>query len=52
VWDYRGVTLGNVAYQILSNIILENIKSYIEKTTGDYQIGFRAGRSVIYNIFH
>jgi hypothetical protein len=30
---------------------LEKIKPYIEKITGDYQNGFRDGRSVIESIF-
>jgi hypothetical protein len=30
---------------------LGKIKSYIEKTKGDYQNGFRDGRSVIDNTF-
>jgi len=34
----------------LSNIILGKIKPYIEKVIGDYQNGFRDGRSVIDNI--
>ena len=38
-------------YKILANVILEKIKPYIEKITGDYQNGFRDGRSVIDNIF-
>jgi hypothetical protein len=33
------------------NIILEKIKPFIEKITGDYQIGFRDLRSLIENIF-
>ena len=33
------------------NIILEKIKPYTEKITGDSQNGFRDGRSVIDNIF-
>ena len=51
--NYRGIALGNAAYKILSNIhvVLEKIKPYIEKNTGDYQNGFRDGRSVIDNIF-
>jgi hypothetical protein len=36
---------------MLSNIILEKIKPYIEEITGEYQNGFRDGRSVIDNIF-
>jgi len=35
----------------LANIILEKIKSCVEKITRDYQNGFRDGRSVIDNIF-
>jgi hypothetical protein len=31
------------------DIILEKIKPHIEKITGDYQHGFRDGRSVIKN---
>jgi len=42
--------VGNAAYKILSNIILGKIKPYIEKVMGDYQNGFRDGRSVIDNI--
>jgi len=49
--NYRGIALGNTAYKILSNIILEKIKPYIEKNMGDYQNGFRDGRSKIDNIF-
>jgi hypothetical protein len=49
--NYRGIALGNAAYKILSNIILEKIKPYIEKVMRDYQNGFRGGRSVTDNIF-
>jgi len=49
--NYRGITLRNAAFKILSNIILGKIKSYIEKVVGDYQNGFRHGRAVIGNIF-
>jgi len=49
--NYRGIALGNAAYKTLSNIILGKIKPYIEKVMGDYQNGFRDGRSVIDNIF-
>ena len=34
-----------------NQVQLEKIKPYIEKNTGDYQNGFRDGRSVINNIF-
>jgi hypothetical protein len=36
--NYRGIALGNAAYNILSNIILEKIKPYIENIKGDYQM--------------
>ena len=49
--NYRGIALGNAAYNILSNIILGKIKPYVEKVMGDYQNGFRHGKSVIDNIF-
>ena len=48
--NYGGIALRNAAYKILVNIILEKIKPYIEKIIGDYQNGFREGRSVIDNI--
>ena len=50
--NYRGIALGNAAYEILSNVILEKIKPYIEEITGDYQNGLRDGRSIIDNILH
>jgi hypothetical protein len=43
--------MGNAAYKILSNIILGKIKPYVGKVMGDYQNGFRDGRSEIENIF-
>ena len=49
--NYRGIAMGNAAYKIVASIILGKIKPYIEKITGDYQNGFRYGRSVIDNIF-
>jgi len=49
--NYRGIALRNAAYKILLNIILGKIKPYIEKVVGDYQNGFRDGRSVTDNMF-
>ena len=43
--------MGKGAYKILANIILGNIKPYIEKIAGDYRNGFRDGSSVTDNIF-
>jgi hypothetical protein len=36
----RGITLGNAAYKILVNIIVEKFKPYIEKITRVNQNGF------------
>jgi len=48
--NYRGIALGNAAYKILANIVLEKIKPYIEKIISNYQNGFRDGRAVTDNI--
>jgi len=44
--NYREIALGNAAYKILTNIILEKIKPYTKKITRNYQDGFNDGRSV------
>ena len=49
--NYSGIALGKAAYKILSNIILGKIKPYMKKVMGNYQNGFRDGRSEIDNIF-
>ena len=49
--NYRGTALKDAAYKILLNITSGKIKPYIGKVMGDYQNGFRDGRSVIDNIF-
>ncbi|VVC39091.1 Reverse transcriptase domain [Cinara cedri] len=49
--NYRSISLLNVTYKILSNCILSRIKDRAEEIIGNYQGGFRMGRSTIDQIF-
>lgn len=49
--NYRGTVLLNVAYKIFTNLILSRIKETAEGLVGDYQGGFRLGRSATDQIF-
>ena len=41
----------NVAYKIFTNLLAKNIEPYTEQILGDYQCGFRKGRSTTDQIF-
>lgn len=49
--NYRGISLLDTCYKVLSTIILERITPYAEDIIGRYQCGFRKGRSTTDQIF-
>ncbi|KAL4098346.1 hypothetical protein QTP88_022976 [Uroleucon formosanum] len=48
--NYRGISLLNSAYKVFSKVLLNRISPYIEENRGEYQCGFRKGRSTIEQI--
>ena len=42
---YRGITWLNTEYKIFSNILYERLQPYMENIVGQYQYGFRIGKS-------
>lgn len=49
--NYRPISLLNVVYKIMASITNQRLQEQTEKKIGDYQAGFRKGRSVIDQIF-
>ena len=45
--SYRGITLLNIIYKIFTCLIYNRLTKYSETALGEYQAGFRAGRSTI-----
>jgi sorting nexin-29 len=45
--DYCGITLLNTAYNVFSNILYERLQPHVEKVIGNYQRGFRSGKSTV-----
>jgi len=45
--NYRGISLLNTSYKILSNLLLNRLKPFIKEIIGEYQAGFMVGKSAI-----
>ncbi|XP_073986277.1 uncharacterized protein [Rhodnius prolixus] len=49
--NYRGISLLSVVYKILATLITERVSIVAERVLGEYQCGFRKGRSTTDHIF-
>jgi hypothetical protein len=49
--NYQRITLLPTSYKILPNILLSRIIPYADEIIGDYQCGFRRGRSMTDQIY-
>ena len=49
--NYRGISILNTSYKVLSSILCEKLKPYVINTIGRYQCGFMPGRSTTDQIF-
>ena len=49
--NYRGISLLNVCYKILSQLINLKLKPYVREIVGEYQAGFMPGKSTTDQIF-
>jgi len=43
--NYRGISLLNTSYTVLSNLILNKLKPYTKEIVGEYQADFTVGKS-------
>jgi sorting nexin-29 len=48
--NYRGISLLNICYKIFTSLLYEWLVLHMEEILGDYQCGFRRGRSMIDNL--
>jgi sorting nexin-29 len=49
--NYRGSFLLNICYKVLTNILPRELVPYAKEILGDYQRGFRKGRSTTDSLF-
>ena len=49
--NYSGISLLTIAYRILSSVLCERLKPFVNKLIGTYQCSFRPGKSTIDQIF-
>jgi hypothetical protein len=49
--NYRGISLLSTSYNILWNILLSRLNSFVDEIIGDHQCGFRRNRSTTGEIF-
>jgi len=49
--NYRGISLLQATYKILSNILLSRLIPYSQEIIGNHQCGFRCNKSTIDHIF-
>jgi len=49
--NYRGISLLDTCYKILTTLILERLNPYVEEIVGKYQCGFRRGKSTADHVF-
>ena len=49
--NYRGISVLNVGYKIFSSILCEKLKPFLQNIIGNYQCGFRPGKSTTDQIF-
>jgi hypothetical protein len=49
--NYRGISLLSTSYNILWNILLSRLSTYVDEIIGDHQCGFRRNRSTSIQTF-
>ena len=49
--NYREISIFNVCYKVLTNILYRRLEPDAEESLRDYQCGFRKGRLIIDNLF-